>query len=241
MAPTDYFAWAEFRFMTGDGRQYEVAGQPETPQHRHVPVWQAFVVDVQPSDASGASVQKWFIFTRQLGPFAPLGPDQDKDQLKLSWLRALRRYALDCTTRELNKGGISESDELIGAARHQEVSQWLHKQCDLQGTRNGDLICTADRSGDPATTVAVCERCVLPDPWERCAHLCHLRTTTVVTEHGGMVKRHATGQCQLGMQPCGNIPEVCRAGPRPPQCFEPATLTAPLASRHLGLRPPEAH
>lgn len=223
MRQPDFFSAADFRYLTADGHEYRVKGPADWPNSRKHP-WLAFAVEVCPSHDPDESATTWFRTSRQLRDDMEPEAGQDDETFHLVWLRALRRYAIEQTVIALESGGAANAEDAITSDRKSVLVERRFRSCDFRERTNGDLVCPLDSEGMSETTLAVCETCAMPDPWERCAHVRHVRTHPVVAAQAGLMRRECSGLCEQGKDPGGLIPYLCRAGERAPECFEPGLV-----------------
>lgn len=141
--------------------------------------------------------------------------DMGAREQQLSIGRALVRAAADNVVRQLEEGKV---DNLVHPILRKDA-QWLegfrHRACDYQRKGGRALICTIARDPQEAHVAAAeCERCPLPEYWERCRYLTETQThRETVEKHRRDL--HCSAKCARG-QPISS-PERCRPGGRP--CF----------------------
>ncbi len=234
MNPASLSCAVEFRYLTADGREYSVRGQVDQPRHLRKLLWLSFVLEVSSPAASQGLATKWFLTSWELGESLKAGSQPEDETLSVKWSRALRQYAVKQTILELDSGSVSDSDCMITSDKGELLVGCLPRTCDFRKQSNGDLICPLDSKGTPETTLAVCGTCAVPDPWERCAHVRHLKTHPIATDQAGLHRRECSGLCELGKDPGALIPYRCRAGPGAPICFEPQLIESPTSRQATG-------
>lgn len=236
MDDATYRTAADFIYVSRDGRPYRVRGEKAGPLGGRR-AWQSFCVRARPSEVQGGSTANVYWTTEDMKEYLSCRADVDEAGFALRWFRALRRYALQHAVAELDAGGLSGKHYAISYDDRAALESLMQRVCDFQDSAAGDLFCGAvDPGTDRATTRTICEACTVPDQWERCANLSHIRTRPAVTQQGGIIRRECAALCQGGKHPDGAIPDACRAGSGQPACFEPRVLEAPPQSRAIGLR-----
>jgi len=172
-----------------------------------------------------------------------MGKRADSTDIRVKWLRALRRYALDHVVQSLDAGTLKDPHHVV-IDDAQELSQWLPRRCEFMVPDVSGTLCAVNAGDDAAATQSICDACMLPDKWERCARVSHPRTHPVRTDQEGIVGRECTALCELGNRPSegGGVPHQCRwCGELTPRCFEPQLLQAQPKTKpgHMGLRSPD--
>jgi len=142
-----------------------------------------------------------------------------------NYREALRRFAVAVTRNDLDTDAFNSEPFPLKRDDLERLRPYLDRECKYQSRNElGDLVCVADSSRQGATTLAICERCPMPDPWELCENVAHVTTKSIETDQAGLIDRRLTGaQCQIGNKPKekGGIPDQCRAGVA--ECFQPRT------------------
>lgn len=163
----------------------------------------------------------------------PLEPEDEAE--KAPWLARLRRFALDVVVNELDADALAQEEFRVQKDQVGDGSRFEFRACDLQVERpNGDLVCTACIKGDHRATRAICEKCGMPDPWERCRHITHVQTWPIGADSISLLRRQCDGLCQIGAGPSAQVPQPCRAGGHQPKCFAPPMIKAPVAVETSG-------
>jgi len=246
MAHEEWSTAAMFRYIDARGTKYLVRGEPGTvgsPRAIGVIVWQGFLVHVRPEEEQPISVTKCFILDLEFVEDMAGQPDPSDADVRLKWLRALRRYALNSTLAALDAGTLTGGDHIVTPEMGQELPQWLPRRCEFMVPQMSGTLCGVNAGDDAATTQSICDACGLPDKWERCARVTNRRTHPVRTAEEGIIARECTAQCDAGKQPSenGGVPQRCRFGQLTPPCFEPNLWQAEreIKRGHMGLRPPD--
>jgi len=146
------------------------------------------------------------------------------------WARALRAYAVQRTLEELAADSLSACT-MIKSAEQDLLEPFLHRLCEFRRDGPSGAVCEADPENPQATTIATCATCGTPDPFEMCANVRHVRVHPVKSEESGLESWHATALCNVGSDPGGLVPYLCRAGLQQPACFVPRVLSPPAPER----------
>jgi len=228
---TNHFREADFLYVTSGGQQYRVLGMtPDPARLPRVLIWQAYWISVLPPPQNPEiAYVYWITWEAKEG----LLPDARDER---AWARALRRYAIEHSLCELEQGHLSGGNFPIISRERQLLEPFLHRRCTWMTESDGDLTCSKNAGGDPATTPAVCDACAVPDEFERCAHLCNVRTHPLTTDQHGVERRECQAQCRGDRAPSERaLPHACHAGGGQ-RCFEPPTICSPQPppSRRIG-------
>ena len=141
--------------------------------------------------------------------------DMGGDEQKLSIGRTLLRAAADEAIKQLEEGAL---DNLVHPILRKDA-EWLagfrHRTCEYQRKGGRALICSVSRDQDDAHVQEIeCERCPLPEYWERCRYLTEVQTSRHTVEKQRQDLRCAA-RCARG-QPITS-PDRCSPGDYP--CF----------------------
>lgn len=141
--------------------------------------------------------------------------DMGGDQRKASIGRALARAAADQALEQLDEGALDGLVHPILRKDAEWLGGFLHRGCEFQRKGARALSCTAARDPEEShVTEAECERCSLPEYWERCRHVTEVQTYRETVEKQRRDLRCAA-RCARG-KPI-STPAMCRPGGRP--CF----------------------
>lgn len=143
--------------------------------------------------------------------YADLGGNERKATIG----RILARAAADRVTRQLDDGAV---DGLVHPILRKDM-QWLEafqrRPCEYQRKGARSLICSIARDPQEShVTEAECDRCPLPEYWERCRRLTEVQTYRETVEKQRRDLR-CTARCARGE--ALTSPAMCRPGGRP--CF----------------------
>lgn len=227
--PNSWRTAADFHYRAASGRVHAVHGEG-----RLVGAYSTlgYLVGVALAGAEHQETCRLFSLSPRLQATLGLRATQAAEGGEQSdWLRRLRRLALDVTMNDLDADAFSSVEFTVEPPNRHQLDTFEFRECKFQQVLpNGDLVCTADVSGDTGTTRAICEACGMPDPWERCKHITHVETRAITSDSVGLLRRQCGGLCQINSSPeGGGLVYACRAGERKPDCFVPSLVVAPGA------------
>ena len=239
--PSSWRTAAHFHYQAASDKVYEIEGSWQEERGGDRSDGPAYGLDVQLVGSRQGGLQRLFYVTRVLYRELKTEAESRGDNVcGIRCVRQLRRLALDVTMEELHADRQTQDEFAVGIEQRDLLDRFAFRACQFQqALTNGDLVCTAGADGDCATTRAICEACGMPDPWERCEHITHVRTQAVTSDSiEGVLTLLCDAQCMLGRSPGGEgIPLLCRAGANAPDCFEPPVIARPPPERPIGFRP----
>jgi hypothetical protein len=223
MGNESWFTSAYFTYVARDGTAYSVLGYQEPNPYRYCrkASWRAFRVDVRASADERDLAAPCYCISTWIHDFRAQSPAWDES----GWLRALRRYAIEDTLAALVSSTLdAKRCRMVTTNATGPLEARMERLCRHQAQADANLYCLADPRDPQPTTLALCKACGMPDPWEQCTHIRHPKVARASTDQHGVIGLHVRAVCNLGKDPGGLVPYLCRAGESQPNCFEPSVI-----------------